>query len=388
MTETWQDPVISEPADGRRAPPGGKEALDGKASHWVTGCEWNANATQLQLVWHDTVSGAIGRGDFTELTQYVKFPQVSLQRRRLRLDFAAFVRLDTAGEYLRLLGQAGVPEQGQATYAVDARWERLLIPAQVLVMALFGSSADMRRALLTPSGLDRLARPESAPQKTRLNRRRTPDCLQPDRHVAEDRRLPWALQYQSARQSWASVFYSAATGRLDLKLPKATVEVVVTGISRGKDLLVTRFTVGTLVCHEESVSGMSMPRKFVFRQREDRGAPPPQSPAPVLIPEIAALPCAHRPLTDAEWDVIEPLISKNTVRRSSGGRANEKNRRLLTAIFRKYGTPCSWAAAGCRGRDHTYAARIMRELKLRGRWEAVINALKAPSESSEKPPIT
>lgn len=231
--------------------------------------------------------------------------------RRMPLDLSKGVAMDP-GEYLSLLGLAGLAVDGQPVYefATDAR--RLLIPAQLLVLATVGSQKQLRSELLSPEGPEALMTVVIGPEgllMTPTPFRRRPFDLQPQWNAP---RLEWIQCYPSVRRAWASVYANALMGRMDISPIDATCAVNVRGFrAKNGTFLVTSLKITEATPNEqpfEFARGLAAP-SFLFDSKTLVARPKGGAArAPRKEAGLEGVLWAGA-VSDDQWAMVEPLLS-------------------------------------------------------------------------------
>jgi hypothetical protein len=227
-----------------------------------------------------------------------------------------------AGRYLGLLGQPQVGADGQPVYQADCAGKTWLIPAQLLVIALFGHSTLACDCLFTPIEPTCLA--ESIPRYE-------------GRSSAFAATLQWLIADASAWRAWASVYRNALSGRFDLVCPSATARVTAHGVHIDDVFVVTKLRVVRLLASEARPSAGSTSSAASSLQTS-LGAIV-RRPARVRADARLASWNLESRLTDAQWSTLEPHL------RMDGTRGHNKydERDILDVIICKLATGLPWA---------------------------------------------
>lgn len=151
--------------------------------------------------------------------------------------------------------------------------------------------------------------------------------------------LTWASLFPSAHQLWTSVYGHCCNGRINLDLPKANVRILSHGIRVGAVVHVTALDITAVEALEppfEYASGASP--SFLWNRNATPLAPNPNAyyeqgnPAPEAS-EVS--------ITDDEWTVLGPLLSKPSTAR---GRKNRDSRRAIAdGLLLRLATGRLWA---------------------------------------------
>lgn len=211
---------------------------------WIAGTDRLAG--KLGLVYQD-MAGVAAYGPIENLR--CELPLKGLVKLQVAIRFNHH-RLTPTSEYLAGIGLEHLSPNGQRCYEFDTTDGPVVIPAQLLVVALVGPTTLMRAPLLSPQGptalmtayLDDGLVVELTPQRMRK--------FQEDRWAAVCR-MRWILQYPSATSAWCSVYANAVEGCLDIKLPNAEACAKLRGVQFCGKLYVTSVDLLTLSAHEE-----------------------------------------------------------------------------------------------------------------------------------------
>jgi hypothetical protein len=325
---------------------------------WVTGCEWADG--RLQLRFEDIKTGEPGTGTFDSLMPELKLSTPGILKRNLPLTLSHF-RLASTEEYLQALGCGHLPSDGQAVYEVSAGRTRILVPAQVLMLSLYGTTGPLRRAMLSPGGPELLMRPYLKGTAMKLRTDATGRTAPPHRRF-DMPRLTWMHMYPSAKAGWASIFHHASSGRIDLRLPAALVQAAVRGHQSGTTLAATKLIFWSLEPLEKPAefARIFAPESFLLKNKSGQDARV-EPPIPVQEERLAGLRCVWEGFSDAEWPQVKQLLW--SIRRPQYQKYSTKY--ILEAVLRKYGRPCTWAEAAPalakRMAARTYAHRLKRD---------------------------
>lgn len=332
---------------------------------WACGTEWSNGS--LKLLLRDMRSGNVECGTFNSLLPELKAPGPTILKRNVSLPLEQLRCADTR-DYMRAFGLPTFASGEQAVYEARVGRFTLLIPAQLLILSLFGSSSRLRQALLSPFGPELLMRPYLERGAFTM-RTAEQGRIDPDGRRLDAVRLSWVYAYPSARAAWASVFQRASCGQIDVRPPAVTLNAAVRGVLSGSLFVVTKLLVWSLDTDErplEFARNMA-PRSFLLRQKSPGGThvePPP----PVLEERLAGLQCVRNGFRDSEWREVKMLL--DSIRRPRTSLYTRRS--LMDALLRKYGRPCTWVEAvpahDRRRAAIAYAARLKRD----GCWEPLV----------------
>jgi len=132
---------------------------------------------------------------------------------------------------------ARLRETSHRIFAANESSPRLLIPAILLIEAIWLWSERAARQLMVPSGIDLMVGRMTAAGSSRIS----PEMVSPEHSVTELRRVAWLSQDTTARLSWASVYTNAVQGRVALDLPNARLRGWAWGVELPRGVLVAEF---------------------------------------------------------------------------------------------------------------------------------------------------
>lgn len=287
-------------------------------------------------------------------------------RTQLSTDFRSW-RAASFNEFAFAMGaKAEVPEQ-HLTWCFIHDGRRYVVPALVLMRALFRPTARM---------LGFLYRPQSLEDVCTFSRPSKPD----ECHVAAiqslgDRvsrirpyllfPLSWYFCFPSARVAWSSVLRLGNEGQLGLELPQATVKLVLTGQAYAQNVYVTAIHLLEATALEEPLEfADTHPRVIPFiagtlmKVTKETSAPK----------QLVALRGGIASVSDEEWAEIHPQLETGF----SGRLARGNLRATLDGVLQKLCYATSWQATKYpAGLTHTAASTALHRWRVDGRWEKV-----------------
>jgi hypothetical protein len=224
---------------------------------WVAGIQRFEG--KLGLVFQDK-DGVATRGTIEALTAELLPSGTSKLRTVIQFGMGTPVPV---GDYLAAIGFPGLCAAGQRCYEFATADGPVVIPGQVLVVALVGATTFMRAPLLSPQGPTALMTAfedggiaiDATPKRMRQ--------FQMER-LSTVRRMQWVLTRPSARRAWASVYFNATKGLLDLTLPLANGNSGMRGVHSNGKFWVTCLDLMTLATDE-------LPFEFVGSKPHDGG---------------------------------------------------------------------------------------------------------------------
>lgn len=338
---------------------------------WIVGVK-NTGA-ELSLV--ESRDGAVIEVSARDADLDIEVLGRTRRTRFIPVDLEAFNLLDDAKARDLLVG-LHCPEsvaEVQSLFVFQDVSRAIVVPSQVVIRALAGTSRAHRSALLIPSGFQLMANIADAPDGPAVVYPKFFEGKSPGRCGGLSPTILWTSAYPSARRMHASVLRHALNGRFDIDLPKARVTISFSGTELPDGtLLATRIHVAAIEPLEPPMKHMEKaPTKFAFaevdRRRLRTGTPAdaPKGPRDVgKDPELADARFAM-PLTDVEWDAVrEAIASHRPHKRRLGHREREK----VNLIVRKLCIGQPWTVLTGSAARAQLVRRYFEDLKANGSW--------------------
>lgn len=248
---------------------------------------------------------------------------------------------------------AAAVETGHQFFEFESDGTHLIVPAILIVNALFGPIRTTIKYLLEPMGLDYLCVP-------------TLDYEEPgvyffDWKVKGGRDdsalLSWAHCFPSARCAWDSVLQHASGGCVGINLPNAMLTGTCYGYQVANRVVVTRLLLAKLVATEA-------PYPFAALHPTAFGCTGHNTRMTVRIPDFMAT-----PTTDLEWLTLSTLFKGA----ADSYRTTIPKRPIVDALLRKCASGESWrvVGAGCNVFLDQWLVRWRRS----GLWDALTEQL-------------
>jgi hypothetical protein len=368
------DHVLAHPARRGQAGLGTKNVQDLIASRWIVGFDQEGSA--LQALYVDLLTGHVKSDSLVNFGHYVHFGQRTLVRHKSTLNFSDAVRIapqDLSELCTRQL-HAG---SHHALFEFSLGGLRMLVPAQVLALALFGQTARMRAALSSPLGAERLVLPTLSKNRWQLHDTQVAQESVSSQQNWEQQRLDWTLHHASARAAFSSVYQHAKSDRMDIDLPRGTIDTATTGIRLASGaILVTRLTVFELRTSEPQIgTKRTVARSFAFRSRGHvKRAVASCAHAEISrFEELQGLRCVNDGVSHAQWRAAIPVVLRASPHALS---PHATTRESLNVALRKYGQPCSWNDIYTSGLSSENAMSLSRKLKRAGAWRDLLEVLR------------
>ncbi len=254
---------------------------------------------------------------------------VDLASVRARLDVQApdrakaTVRLDalsqrSARPFLELLGTPWTSDAGQPVYEARTDKATWLVPAQLLILSLFGTHRELRDRILTPLPPTALAG-VLAQVKTGTARANT---------------LDWIARDPSAAAAWSSVYQNALVGRFDFTAPQATATFSARGRLQEGQLLVTQLRLLNLEARRSDAA--------VDHRAPRRSSHSIRTTSPLATDTRLRRLTEPPHLTDQAWVVLAPLVERPRTDRRGVGRSHDY-RELVDVMLLKLARGLPWA---------------------------------------------
>lgn len=215
---------------------------------WIAAVGRNKGG-KLELVAQST-EGEAQFVSIADLRGELPFKRTKSRRVALRFDeYRAF----PTERYLAAVEASTLNSTGQRCYEFETDEGPVIVPGQLLIVALVGATTLMRAPLFSPQGPTALMTAflddtsgkvcvDSTPKRMRR--------FQADRLTAVCR-MAWILQFPTAARAWSSVYGHAVEGKLDITLPAASATAIVRGVEVTGKLMVTGMELLTLQATEE-----------------------------------------------------------------------------------------------------------------------------------------
>ncbi|WP_172161878.1 transposase [Paraburkholderia elongata] len=273
-----------------------------------------------------------------------------------------------AAEYLQLAGLDTGIAGGHTIYAFTYGGLRFLVPAILVMKALFRPHATAFENLYRRSALDLMLAPVPAAgtMTAHLVRKSRKYNKNPQSKRASIG-YRWLYCFPSAREAWDSVYQSAVQGRIHVTMPKIQASIATKGLRVGDTLLVSNLTILSFESMETPFAWAGeQPRQFDFGLERKDTAPY----SPLIRSDLKQGPDGWA-LSDDEWNSIEHLFPHG-FRRNSG----EQARTLISAVLFKLGTGIGWKAMNARLGTTARVSSFYRDCRRFNRWDEVERILR------------
>jgi hypothetical protein len=329
---------------------------------WLQGIERRNGVLTAKLV--------KGNGDVewmnVEATWEGDMPVSSTSRMSGTTCFSRWKLVD-ATEYLSEMAiEADPADNRHQIFEVDHNGLRLVLPAILVLKALFKPSATVFEYLFRPSGMDMLLAPKHANGSMSV-------VLLPQRirqHVPVGdttfERFQWLYCFPSAQASFYSVYGYATSGIVGLKLPKAEVDIWLKGRLIGNRFFASNLNIARCAPLEAPFDWAGwQPKGFRLK------CPPTSEQLnPILVDSELIEGPAGWELSDEEWALVEHLFPSGPRLRSG-----KPARDFVGAILTKLGTGAGWACVNSRFGTTSAVSSFYQNSRKSGRWDKVITIL-------------
>jgi hypothetical protein len=294
-------------------------------------------------------------------------------RKRAVVHFGDFAKTD-AGEYLTYFGLGKCTEAAgcHQLFEVFVGDDRYLVPALVMMRALFRPTSKLLPQMFVPNALERTCRLGFAddvmhvivdtPWAKGYDAEQRADCEGP---------LRWMMLHPSARRMANSVHQYAMAGLIAMDLPDAKSELVFAGFQSGNAVLFTEIrvlSVSPLDVPDLPVTDWAGRIDYVNRtwaEGRDLSAS--------VSAEVPLHADGTHELTDEEWAIVHPILEGRRRRQPT---YHHCPRSLLDGILGKLASGKSWRDSQYKAGDWRNAATTYRRWNTRGTFAEAIQALR------------
>ena len=237
-------------------------------------------------------------------------------------------------EYAYSMGFPDAEDANHGAWTFKHEEMRVVLPALALIRALIGEHPTCFSRLFRPQSLDDIYEfaPTNAMEQVRVSNLLGPAKV--TNRAELRRRLTWFACFPSARLAWASVYGHAKNGRLDIALPKLTVNAWLRGQRLKNNFYTTKLQIQDVVANErpyEFATHCATAIDFIGDGRR-------------IMQSTKSVHSFHVPmrgdqssLSDEEWERVRPLFSKDPSQEVS-------RRETLDAILLKWSKHLTWNA--------------------------------------------
>lgn len=244
-------------------------------------------------------------------------------------------------------------------YEFQVRDTKVQVPAIVLMRALFVPSKHVLPMMFKPQAMDDIGYLNGNDLEIQAA------WVKPGHRCMTDaikNTLRWMFAFPSANEMANSVHENALRGRIDLKLPAATVRLSVRGKKIESTYYATEIVVSKITAQESPFSSLCDVSSLVTETRGSAAKAPDES-IPLREDQVA--------LSDYEWQAVQPVLLAN-------GRSTAKHsqRDLLDAILWKLHSGMPWRKVVYKTGSYVHASRAYRIWLERGTFNAALDLLR------------
>lgn len=337
---------------------------------WVDGVAWAPGGYKLYT---RTKAGTRLVRPVSELQSIVCEPEDRNTRLRGETDFSTWQVLP-ADEVALIREQLGFPEgaAGQDFYQFSRAGQTFIVPASVLMCAMFRPFHGMARCVFAPQGLENLFVPESNTEQPKLlffRDVRTSTEIQP--HNAEGilNGLSWMYCFPSARNMWSSVLIHARGGGLRMDLPVGKVSFAGRGTMVGGILFVVELKLEVLRTEENPMPVFSEHAQVIEFRRIRRSKTQPSGKIAVQLDDLPSRNGDYS-LSDEEWAVLKDVMSP-----TCAPPRQHDQRGMINSILEKLGKGLPWKHLSGSSRDSSPWSKTYHRMRADGRWDSLLAVL-------------
>lgn len=256
-----------------------------------------------------------------------------------------------------------------AVYETKSNATRILIPALVLMRALFRPTRYLLPEMFRPQALDRirfLDLSEPVPRVEFL-----PATLRnlPDRYGDVTTPIAWMSSFPSAMAFAASVHRFAMEGRIAVALPKAKMRLSFRGSVKRATFFATSAELLEVMATEAPLDWAAAHPRLVFR----RATHVSETPSEVLRVALPLRSDGAVDVSDDEWRLIQPILCPpQKVKR----RSRVDPRRVFDGVLRKLVLATAWRNTPYVVGSAANARFAYRQWKRSGALEAALSVLR------------
>lgn len=157
----------------------------------------------------------------------------------------------SSDEYLAAVGIPSEFGANQTCFSTLHGGMKMVIPSSILLSALITDLSTIGDRLLRPGSLNQVAQAIAANGSIEMVfGKRLPYESKSHQHKNACRRYEWLSCFPTARKFWASVHHHARLGRMAIDLPKALVDISLTGFRTNGVAYITRARVSKIAPNE------------------------------------------------------------------------------------------------------------------------------------------
>lgn len=297
-------------------------------------------------------------------------PDGANTRRRAEVGFAEWGPASIA-EYAGAFGLCAPKDSAHEAWAFQYNRIRFVVPALVLMRALFRPNHHVMPLLFRPQSLEdacTYAGPGPHGHIALLGGFRGSYHARERASITEP--LSWMFCFPSARSMWASAFAASQEGRLAIELPKATARMVLHGRMHASNFYATRLAIVSVTAQEDPFEFAGDHSRVICFHVMDEAMASGFKRNKTRDDSIGLRDGEHS-LSDEEWRAVEPIV----VRGGPGFKYDP--RAVVDAVLAKQCQGTSWTETVYPpGIRHTTACVAFCRWQKDGRWAEVLETLR------------
>lgn len=338
---------------------------------WIQGVEWTPSDVFLHTINEESCRSCLPVGDLKSIfSQNIKEVKENVEA-----DFSNWRRL-TVNEINVLSRQLGFIKvvNNHAHFSFLFKGNKYIVPAGVLMCAMFRPFSGISKYLFSPQGLDNLCMPYGnciSPKMMFFMSSRYSVGIQTEAAQGILNSLSWMHCFPSGLQMWGSVLDYSKKGRLDLTLPKAKIKFHIAGsLLESGEVMVYEARIRILEPLEIPFEHFSEHSRLIEFERilhkyyADKKKK--------LHSKDLSIPLRNGEfkLTNSEWDALQGEF----VRRKLIGTA-DNFRRMIDMQLEKLSQGLTWRSVASKESDVYVCYSYFRKWKADGRWVYLIDTL-------------
>ncbi|MBY4803663.1 hypothetical protein K6W78_27215 [Burkholderia cepacia] len=328
---------------------------------------------QVHCVNHQLVGEVIDEtGLFTsiDMTKAWKLPLPGKKRRygiTANTCLRDWIRVNST-PYLSTLGDPSHYSENHHIYSFEVKGITVMIPALVIIKALFPPSTSTFQFLFRPSGLETICAPifENDGVTIEIFSQCRPVPHNTIQRL-EKKYLQWLYCFPSARSAWDSVYTLSTTGLIAVNLPNIRTMAYIRGSFHGTTLFAASIALHTIETLEKPFDWAGQ-QPLIFSSPATL-----YNPHPSLRLKHDGIPIGEAGwvLSDEEWCIAAEIFCPNHCTSDPP----HKFRKIIDAILDKLGTGRSWSEVDYLAGLLNDASNFYHIRKQNGTWQKFEAAL-------------
>ena len=346
---------------------------------WIQGVEWAPSGVRLETITSDCNKHFRPVSEIQTLLAWQG--EVSKSQGKTSFSDWRWMSHDEVAAVAQTFGFNEV-RCDHAHYMFESDGKRYIVPASVLMSAMFRPFHGIAKYLFAPQGLDSLCMPHGNcknPEMLFFDTPRAATGIQLHNAQGIVNSLSWMHCFSSGRQMWCSVLEHAKLGRLDLTLPASTIQYRAIGhVLASSDTVICRIHIQRMETHEQPFEQFSNHSRVIEFERilhklnlkkSNLGYP---KESKRLYPKDLGIPLrdGESTLADSEWEIVKDYL----IRVERVGK-NRDFRRIVNMQLQKLSQGLTWCAVVSEDSELYICRQYLARWKADGRWEQFIQAL-------------